>query len=74
MRVCLMVEGQEGVVWDEWVALATACEDAGLEGFFCSDHLQALEEAGVQRVMPQLQDRTDTEVVALLGEVAAKVR
>lgn len=33
-----MVEGQEGVSWDEWVALAHAIENAGLEGLFRSDH------------------------------------
>ncbi len=38
MRICLMVEGQEDVTWAEWVALATACEDAGLDGLFRSDH------------------------------------
>jgi F420-dependent oxidoreductase-like protein len=38
MRVCLMIEGQEGVSWDEWVALAHACEEHGLEGLFRSDH------------------------------------
>ena len=38
MRVCLMVEGQEGVSWDQWLALALACEEAGLEGLFRSDH------------------------------------
>ena len=38
MRICLMVEGQEDVTWPEWVALATACEDAGLDGLFRSDH------------------------------------
>lgn len=38
MRVCLMVEGQEGVSWDQWVALALAAEEAGLEGLFRSDH------------------------------------
>lgn len=38
MRVCLMVEGQEDVGWDEWVALARACEDHGLDGLFRSDH------------------------------------
>src|SRR5687767_9049334 len=38
MRVCLMVEGQEGVSWDEWLALADACERRGLEGLFRSDH------------------------------------
>src|SRR4051812_5393279 len=38
MRVCLMVEGQEGVTWEQWLALARACEDAGLEAIFRSDH------------------------------------
>ncbi len=38
MRVCLMIEGQESVTWDDWRALATATEDAGLEGLFRSDH------------------------------------
>src|SRR5437899_1209099 len=38
MRVCIMVEGQEGVSWQQWLALALACEDAGLEGLFRSDH------------------------------------
>jgi F420-dependent oxidoreductase-like protein len=33
-----MVEGQEDVTWEQWVALARACEDAGLEGLFRSDH------------------------------------
>ena len=42
MRVCLMIEGQEGVAWDEWVALARAAEDAGLEGLFRSDHYSAI--------------------------------
>ena len=38
MRVCLMIEGQEDVGWDDWVALAAACEESGLEGLFRSDH------------------------------------
>ena len=38
MRICLMIEGQEGVTWDDWVALAGACEQSGLEGLFRSDH------------------------------------
>jgi F420-dependent oxidoreductase-like protein len=33
-----MVEGQEDVTWDDWVALAHACEENGLEGLFRSDH------------------------------------
>jgi alkanesulfonate monooxygenase SsuD/methylene tetrahydromethanopterin reductase-like flavin-dependent oxidoreductase (luciferase family) len=42
MRVSLMVEGQEGVTWPEWVALARAAEDAGLEGLFRSDHYRSI--------------------------------
>jgi F420-dependent oxidoreductase-like protein len=38
MDVCLMIEGQEGVTWDEWVGLARACEAHGFEGLFRSDH------------------------------------
>ena len=33
-----MIEGQEDVTWDDWVALASACERSGLEGLFRSDH------------------------------------
>jgi alkanesulfonate monooxygenase SsuD/methylene tetrahydromethanopterin reductase-like flavin-dependent oxidoreductase (luciferase family) len=38
VRICLMIEGQEGVSWADWVALAAACEQHGLEGLFRSDH------------------------------------
>ena len=33
-----MVEGQEDVTWEQWLALARACEEHGLEGLFRSDH------------------------------------
>jgi F420-dependent oxidoreductase-like protein len=42
MRVCLMVEGQEDVTWEQWQALAAACEEHGLEGLFRSDHYQSV--------------------------------
>jgi F420-dependent oxidoreductase-like protein len=38
MRVALMIEGQEDVTWDDWVALAEACEASGIEALFRSDH------------------------------------
>jgi alkanesulfonate monooxygenase SsuD/methylene tetrahydromethanopterin reductase-like flavin-dependent oxidoreductase (luciferase family) len=38
MRVALMIEGQEGVSWEQWVALADACEEHGIETLFRSDH------------------------------------
>ena len=33
-----MIEGQEGVTWDDWVALAETCEANGVEALFRSDH------------------------------------
>jgi F420-dependent oxidoreductase-like protein len=33
-----MIEGQEGVTWQQWLALARACEDNGIEVLFRSDH------------------------------------
>lgn len=38
MDVCLMIEGQENVTWNQWVALAQACEEHGYDGLFRSDH------------------------------------
>jgi alkanesulfonate monooxygenase SsuD/methylene tetrahydromethanopterin reductase-like flavin-dependent oxidoreductase (luciferase family) len=42
MRICLMVEGQEGVTWPQWAALARATEDAKLDGLFRSDHYRSI--------------------------------
>ena len=42
MDVCLMIEGQEGVTWEQWLALARAAEDAGLGGLFRSDHYRSI--------------------------------
>ena len=42
MRVCLMIEGQEGVTWEDWVALAESCEQAGFEALFRSDHYTSM--------------------------------
>ena len=41
-----MIEGQEGVTWEHWVALADACESAGLEGLFRSDHYLSIVRGG----------------------------
>jgi F420-dependent oxidoreductase-like protein len=41
--LCLMIEGQEGVEWPHWVALARACEEHGIPGLFRSDHYQNLD-------------------------------
>jgi len=42
MRIALMIEGQEGVTWEQWLALATAAEAAGLDGLFRSDHYRSI--------------------------------
>jgi F420-dependent oxidoreductase-like protein len=49
MRVALMIEGQEGVTWEQWCALADACEIHGIDTLFRSDHYisQADETANV---------------------------
>ena len=33
-----MIEGQEDVSWEQWVALARACEEHGVDALFRSDH------------------------------------
>jgi F420-dependent oxidoreductase-like protein len=38
MRLALMVEGQENVTWDQWLALASACERHDIDTLFRSDH------------------------------------
>jgi alkanesulfonate monooxygenase SsuD/methylene tetrahydromethanopterin reductase-like flavin-dependent oxidoreductase (luciferase family) len=42
MRISLMLEGQEGIEWEQWLELALAAEAAGLEGLFRSDHYRAI--------------------------------
>jgi F420-dependent oxidoreductase-like protein len=49
MRLCVMIEGQEGVTWDDWLALARATEELGFDALFRSDHygpVVAEEERG----------------------------
>src|ERR671915_1529651 len=46
VRLCLMIEGQEDVTWDDWQALAGACEEHGVEALFRSDHYLSVEGRG----------------------------
>jgi alkanesulfonate monooxygenase SsuD/methylene tetrahydromethanopterin reductase-like flavin-dependent oxidoreductase (luciferase family) len=62
MRVALMVEGQEGPSWDEWVALADACEKHGLEALFRSDHYLSQTDP----------ERAATDAWTLIGALAAR--
>ena len=38
-----MIEGQEDVTWADWLALAGACEEHGVEALFRSDHYLSVE-------------------------------
>src|SRR5207237_5729125 len=47
VRVALMIEGQEGVSWQQWCDLAEACEQYGVETLFRSDHyISQADETG----------------------------
>src|SRR5690348_11430953 len=37
-----MLEGQEGIGWEQWLGLAEAAERAGLDGLFRSDHYRSI--------------------------------
>ena len=58
-----MVEGQEDVSWDEWLALADACEEHGVEALFRSDHYLSLTAPS---------ERVATDAWTLLGALAAR--
>jgi F420-dependent oxidoreductase-like protein len=49
MDLCVMIEGQEGVGWDQWQALAAGCEANGIPALFRSDHYLSLGEGADQR-------------------------
>jgi F420-dependent oxidoreductase-like protein len=43
MRLDLMIEGQEGVTWPQWIEIARACERHGISTLFRSDHYLNLD-------------------------------
>lgn len=46
-----MIEGQEGVSWPQWQALAAACEEHGVPALFRSDHYLPLDGAHERQVL-----------------------
>jgi F420-dependent oxidoreductase-like protein len=69
MDLCLMIEGQEGVTWPQWVALARACEEHGVPELFRSDHY--LELGGEHPERGSLDAWT---TLAALGAVTTTLR
>ena len=57
-----MVEGQEGVSWEQWLALAEACERHGIEAMFRSDHYLSQTD----------ESRIATDAWTLIGALAAR--
>jgi F420-dependent oxidoreductase-like protein len=49
MEVTLMIEGQEDVTWEDWVAIARACEASGVGTLFRSDHYLSVEGGREER-------------------------
>ena len=43
MELALMIEGQEDVTWEQWVAIAQACERHSIPALFRSDHYLAID-------------------------------
>lgn len=39
-----MIEGQEDVTWEDWLALASACEASGIGTMFRSDHYLSVDD------------------------------
>jgi F420-dependent oxidoreductase-like protein len=63
MRFCLMIEGQEGVTWEQWLSLALACEEHGFEALFTSDHYYSVVGA---------RDRGSSDAWTVLAALAAR--
>jgi len=63
VRFCLMLEGQQGVTWNDWATLAETAERLGFEGLFRSDHY--FSGRGVT-------GHGSTDAWTLLGAVAAQ--
>ena len=62
MQIALMVEGQEGVSWQQWLALGEACERHGIGTMFRSDHYLSQTDAS----------RPATDAWTLLAGLAAR--
>jgi alkanesulfonate monooxygenase SsuD/methylene tetrahydromethanopterin reductase-like flavin-dependent oxidoreductase (luciferase family) len=62
MQIALMIEGQEGVSWPQWLALADACERHRIPSLHRSDHYLSQTD----------ESRPATDAWTLLGALAAR--
>src|SRR6478672_6155573 len=71
-----MIEGQEGVTWQQWLALAQTTEAAGLEGIFRSDHYRSIvrgEPAGALDAWATLAGLAAVTTTLRLGTMVSPV-
>ncbi|MDH4112140.1 MAG: TIGR03560 family F420-dependent LLM class oxidoreductase [Actinomycetota bacterium] len=64
MRFCLMLEGQEGVTWPDWLGAARAAERLGFEAIFTSDHYLSV-------MRHRARDRGSSDAWTMLSALAA---
>jgi F420-dependent oxidoreductase-like protein len=62
-----MIEGQEGVSWDDWVRLASLAEQHGFDGLFRSDHYTAI-------IRPRADAHDAWATLAALAAVTERIR
>jgi alkanesulfonate monooxygenase SsuD/methylene tetrahydromethanopterin reductase-like flavin-dependent oxidoreductase (luciferase family) len=68
MDLCVMIEGQEGVSWEQWRAIAASCEEHGIPALLRSDHYLPLGAVTERQVL----DAWGT--ICALGAVTSTVR
>jgi alkanesulfonate monooxygenase SsuD/methylene tetrahydromethanopterin reductase-like flavin-dependent oxidoreductase (luciferase family) len=51
MDLCVMIEGQEDVSWEQWRAIAAACEEHAIPALYRSDHYLPLGEVTEGQVL-----------------------
>lgn len=59
----LMIEGQDGITWAQWRAIAEACERHGVAALFRSDHYLTFD--------PQFSERGSLDALGTLAALAA---
>lgn len=68
----MMIEGQESVTWEQWVAVAQACEEFELDGLFRSDHYLSVEDPASG--MTSDEKRSSLDAWCTLAGLAALTR
>jgi F420-dependent oxidoreductase-like protein len=68
VEVCLMIEGQEDVTWEDWRAIVAACEEHGVGTLFRSDHYLSVDD---RRERGSLDSWT---TIAALAAVTSRLR